>query len=135
MEALPTTDKPIVLRTDFSDDLAWETICGVISKPAAEMLSHVAFISDTRYQGAKVEQLISVSSSNRAFAFLFVVDTFSISHPEHPVLVLDLDSKRSFRVVPGQLSAVESNLSVANMDFEEFVANADEDGIFRGLDG
>jgi hypothetical protein len=28
---------------------------------------------------------------------------------------------------------IENNLSIANMDFEEFAENVDDDGIFRGF--
>ncbi|GAA2725940.1 MULTISPECIES: hypothetical protein [Streptomyces] len=34
---------------------------------------------------------------------------------------------------PGALWSIENNLSLSNMDFDEFVDAADEDGVFRDL--
>jgi hypothetical protein len=50
-------------------------------------------------------------------------------------LVVDLysDRGRKFRAVPSQVNGIQSNLSIANMDWEEFADNVDEDGIFRGF--
>jgi len=42
-------------------------------------------------------------------------------------------SGREFRAVPSQIQAIENNLSIANMDFEEFAESADESGVFRGF--
>ena len=39
----------------------------------------------------------------------------------------------TFRCVPSAVQAVENNLSIANMDFEEFAGAVDEDGVFRGF--
>ena len=36
MNQLPQTDHPLVLRTDYSDQAAWENICVEISKPVED---------------------------------------------------------------------------------------------------
>jgi hypothetical protein len=64
------------------------------------------------------------------------VDSFAIQQPGHPLLVLDLYEEsigNSFRALPGQVQGIENNLSIANMDFEEFSRAVDADGIFRGF--
>lgn len=52
-----------------------------------------------------------------------------------PLLILDLydGSGREFRAIPSQIQSIENNLSIANMDFEEFAESVDEDGVFRGF--
>jgi hypothetical protein len=47
--------------------------------------------------------------------------------------VIDLFDKpaRSFRAIPSAIQAVENNLSIWNMDFEDFTNAVDADGIFR----
>jgi hypothetical protein len=84
---------------------------------------------------ASVEKLVSSLQSNSSRAFVFFVDTTAITHPEHPVLVVDLTEAqtRSFRVVPSEAWGVENNLRLANMDFSEFAASAGDDGVFRGF--
>jgi hypothetical protein len=59
----------------------------------------------------------------------------TMTHPEHPVLVLDLFdlSSQAFRALPSAVQSIENNLSISNMDFEEFAGAVDEDGVFRGF--
>ncbi len=42
-------------------------------------------------------------------------------------------SGHEFRAIPSQIQGIENNLSIANMDFEEFAEAVDEDGVFRGF--
>ncbi|MFC5219718.1 DUF6924 domain-containing protein [Streptomyces coerulescens] len=37
------------------------------------------------------------------------------------------------RVIAEELWSIENNISLANMDWEEFVDAADDDGVFRGF--
>jgi hypothetical protein len=54
---------------------------------------------------------------------------------EHPILVLDLADElgRIFRVVPREVSSIDNNLSIANMDWSDFADNVDADGVFHGF--
>jgi len=36
-------------------------------------------------------------------------------------------------VQPSQVQRIENNLSISNIDLEEFAESVDEDGIFRGF--
>ncbi len=64
---------------------------------------------------------------------MFAADEITLSAPDHPALVIDLMERRDpFRCVTSELWAVDNNLNLANMDWEEF-ASAAEDGIFRGV--
>jgi hypothetical protein len=38
---------------------------------------------------------------------------------------------RSFRAVPHTIQEIENNLAIANMDWEDLVANLDGDGVLR----
>lgn len=38
-----------------------------------------------------------------------------------------------FRVILSEIQRIENNLSIANVDFEEFAGSVDQDGGFRGL--
>jgi hypothetical protein len=40
---------------------------------------------------------------------------------------------QTFRVVPTAVWAVENNLSLANLGWEDFVRHLDGDGVFRGF--
>jgi hypothetical protein len=54
---------------------------------------------------------------------------------EHPLLAVDLydEPGRAFRLPPRWYADVSANLSIANMDFQEFADAADESGTYRGL--
>ena len=135
MKPLPHTENSLVLRTDFSDSLAWSDICAEIQQPVGEFMAYVECVSDPEYEGLQPEQLVSASALGPYRGYVFVVDRTTLTHPEHPILVVDLniDPGRTFRVIPAEMWAVENNLSLANMDFDEFADAVDDDGIFRGF--
>ena len=126
----------LVLRTDFSDDAAWESICAAIEAPVGkdQFQADVTFLSNPAFDGLTVEAL-TMLVPKRPLGFMFIVDRTALTHPDHPILVLDLDHEygRTFRVIPSEMWAVENNLSLANMDFRDFADSVDQDGIFRGF--
>jgi hypothetical protein len=140
MKRLPRANNAIVLRTDFSDDAAWEAVCALLMQPSAEgFRAHVEFINDRDFEGVTPQSVLQLlpEGANREFmcTFIFLVDGVAVSTPEHPVLVVNLydEPGRSFRAVPSGASSIENNLSIANMDFDDFADAVDRDGIFRGF--
>jgi Domain of unknown function (DUF6924) len=125
-----------VIRTDFTDDLAWETISVALRVPWEEfdLVANVACVSDPRYDGLTVEQLTALAPQGPPY-FMFVADQIAHTHPEHPLLVVDLNREpgRAFRTILSEVVAIEANLSLSNMDFFEFAESVDPDGIFRGF--
>jgi len=58
----------------------------------------------------------------------------TLSHAERPILCIDPSAPQNIlRVVPSELWGIENNLSLANMDWEEFAGSVAADGIFRGF--
>jgi hypothetical protein len=95
-----------------------------------------------------VPRLLEIVPRNASHSFAFLADTVALTHPEQPLLVVNLydrveslaDQRRglrygtTFRVVPSEAWSVQNNLSIANMDWEEFADSTDDDGIFRGFE-
>ena len=135
MNKLPETENALVLRTDFSNDAAWDSIRTSIQKPVGDFRATVDFLSDPEFDGVTTERLLSLITEDSNHSFIFIVDRMTFSHREHPVLVVDLYAEpgRVFRVIPSEMWGVENNLSLANMDFYEFADSVDADGIFRGF--
>ena len=137
MKQIPETENPLVLRTDFSNQMTWEKICTQIQKPVGmfRFLANVEFLDDTEYAGLTKELVLERIPKNYNHTFIFIVDRTTISHPDHPLIVMDLydGSGHEFRAIPSQIQGIENNLSIANMDFEEFAEAVDEDGVFRGF--
>ena len=135
MKKLPSTDEALVLRTDFSDDIAWQLICESIRDPGGEFKAYVNFLNDRQYEGITPEQLLDIIPENYEHSFIFIVDQVAISNPENPILVIDLydEPGQAFRVIPSETWGIENNLSIANMDFSDFANAVEQDGVFRGF--
>ena len=135
MKQIPETENPLVLRTDFSNRAIWEAICKIIRGPIAGFHAYVEFVDEAEYAGLTKVQLLALIPDNYTHSFIIIADQTAISRPDHPLLIIDLyeRSGQEFRAIPSQIQAIENNLSIANMDFEEFAEAVDEDGVFRGF--
>ena len=136
MKKLPSTDNSLLLRTDFTDDLVWNSLCNVIHKPnELGFLAYFDCVSDSSYDGLSVERLTNIAIDNEKHSFICVADRITLTNLEQPILVIDCYDQpgRTFRVIPSEVWGVENNLSIANMDFEDFADNCDPDGVFRGI--
>jgi hypothetical protein len=135
---LPQTADTLVLRTDFSDDSAWDAVCDEIRRSECEgFIERYDCVSDRGWKDFPQERFLDFSAPPY---FFMVVDAETIRHPEHPLLAVDLNpysqtsrEKRMFRLVPAQATGFACNLNISNMDFDEFAESADYDGIFRGF--
>lgn len=129
MKPLPKTKDALVLRTDFSDQGAWKSICEAIREPQDEYEAFVECLDDKEFADLTKDQLIKRLPEGYPHTFLIVVDKQAVTHPEHPILVLDVfeDPGREFRAIPSQIAPVENNLSNGSLDFEDFAEAVDED--------
>jgi hypothetical protein len=136
MENRQETESTLVIRTDFSDDAAWEAICAAIREPDDEfgLAADVVCLSDPGYAGLTVEQ-VTESAPKGPLQFLLIVDRIALTHPEHPILVVDLNREpgRTFRTIPSEVAVIQANLTLANMDFFEYAEAVEPDGIHRGF--
>ncbi|MFD5915909.1 DUF6924 domain-containing protein [Kitasatospora sp. NPDC058201] len=62
-------------------------------------------------------------------------DTVALGSAELPLVVVDLwgGPGRFIRVVAAEFWGIENNLSIANMDFEDFARAVDQGGVLRGF--
>jgi hypothetical protein len=142
MIGLPKTHSVPVVRVDFTDDAVWAQLQDEILSPTEEGFgANVEFVEDRALAGLDEAALVSAMPklypSRYDHPAIFVVDSVTISFPDHPLLVVDLqeeDACAPFRSTPRQVQAIENNLSIANMDFDEFADAADRDGVFRGFE-
>src|SRR4051812_13955056 len=128
-------DDVLVVRTDFSDDRAWNAIRMAIREPSDVFVANVRFVDERPNAGLTTEQLVAHFHANTGPTFLFVADRTAMERPDHPLLVVDLfgERGRTFRAILAQIGAIENNLSIGNMDFEEFANAVDVSGVFRGF--
>lgn len=132
---IPTSENALLIRTDFSDQSAWRKLKTAASEPEDPFIFWMEVVDDRANSGATVEQLIAALPEDYPHRFLVVADGAAITQPDYPLLVVDLleERGRRFRAVAAQIASIDSNLSIGNMDFEEFAELADEGGVFRGI--
>lgn len=134
---LPDYDFSLVIRTDFTDDSAWERICRLLQEPQTTygFQASVECLSDRSCAGLQPQDVRSVLPADSQRPFVFLVDAEAMFQPDHAVLVVDLSEEpgRTFRVVPSEAWAVENNLRLANSDFAEFAEAVDDSGVYRGF--
>lgn len=134
---LPATPAALVLRTDFSDDAAWDAVCAASVAESPEGFSAaLSFVSDPVFASLTGEHVAALASESDR-SFLFLVDHVTLTDPETPLVAVDLHDEpgRWFRVTPGRIWGIENNLTLGNMYFRAFAEHADPDGVFRGFPG
>jgi len=112
MKPIPNTEHALVLRTDFSNQNAWDSICAAIRRPndAYHFIAYVDFMDDEGYSGINKEQLLTLITENYNHSFIIIIDETTISHPDHPLLIIDLiddGTGNEFRALPAQVQAIE----------------------------
>jgi uncharacterized protein DUF6924 len=128
----------LVLRTDFSDDAAWEAVQTAVASSSEYPCA--TFVSDPAYAGVDVQALIDADSraeEDDKVTYLFIADALTMAEGEHPLLAVDLweEPGRTFRVTPRWFADVSANLCIANLSFYDFADAADASGTYRGSQG
>ena len=112
MKPLPQVNETLLVRTDFSDEAAWQEICAgmcAIDPAMREVLDLYAsldesmaqalatkgvplphVVDDREYQAATTEALEELAAGVSQSPLMFIVDETAVSRPDHPILVVDL---------------------------------------------
>jgi hypothetical protein len=135
--SLPISENALLIRTDFSDKIAWDKLIAAAREPGDIFMFNMEVVDDRSNSGMTVEKLMAALPEDYPHSFIVVADNLAISQPNYPLLVVDLLEQpgRQFRSVAAAISQIDSNLSIANMGFEEFAGLVDDGGVFRGIEG
>jgi hypothetical protein len=128
----------LLVRTDFSDEVAWTALRTAVTTPSREgSPSGLEVVDDPAFDGAEVADLLAAGPAHDRVAVLFVADTTTLQHPELPVLAVRGSGapEESFRVPSAQVLEVADDLSLAGMGWAEFTDRVGDDGVFRGFSG
>ncbi|MFF2555530.1 DUF6924 domain-containing protein [Nocardia sp. NPDC058058] len=134
-------DESLFVRTDFTDDAAWRAIVEAVNKSyqpeGLELMYGLTVVDDPAFANVTIDGFEKLLTSQ---SYVYIVDEQAIRHPEHPILVVDHTGLGepgpglpTFRILPREVGLVEVNLTLANMDFEDFAYSVDADGVFRGF--
>jgi len=133
---LPPARATLLVRTDFTDQAAWDRLTEVVATPTDEdFLAVVEVLDDERFAGLAGTEAVARLSPDYRHPILILADAVTLGSTELPLLVVDLRDQpgRMLRIVATELWGIENNMSLANMYFYEFADNADGDGVFRGF--
>src|ERR1700722_11739939 len=142
---------PLLVRTDFTDDDAWDQVRDQAQREygADGFSADVEPVSDPGWGEATWEAVKAAApgTGEAGPSVLFIADSITFASSEHPILVVDLTDKflsvaefpeladrTPFRCIPSALWSVENNLTIANLDWEDFAGDVDGDGISRGFE-
>ncbi|MFJ8107169.1 DUF6924 domain-containing protein [Streptomyces sp. NPDC096132] len=146
----------LIIRTDHTDETAWREVAEEASRPWGEDGQYAAdllLVDDPAWAAATPEDVREAARRDKELSVVFVADGVTMRSPRRALLALDLleaedvenldpvyyqeliDSPppREFRTAPAGIHDIHANLSIGNMDFEEFaeVAADDPEGVYR----
>lgn len=141
-----------VVRTDFSDDEAWELVVYELTKPDDDGVeAHVTPVEDRALANVTGDVLGGAfDGQGMSYGYLVLADARSMAEAAAGVdltvdyvdlSISDLEDAelgesfpgRTFRCAARQFPSVEVNLSIANVKFAEVADNVAADGVFRGF--
>lgn len=124
-----------LLRTDQTRPERWDALLACIAAPSElGFQASVDPLTHSELEGLTEQDIRRVPRANNAERFVLVADATAQGDDEFPILVVDIsgEGKPSFRVTCKCLWAVQNNLSLGNMDWEDFSESTDPDGVYRG---
>jgi hypothetical protein len=136
MPSLPASANSLLVRTYFGSLDAWLSAeAAATAENADGFRAYVQVVDDPAWNEAGADQVRAAALAGEHASVLFVVDQ-TASDGEFPILVVDLgpEARAPFRCIARELWSVDNNLTLANMDWEEFARATDVNGIHRGFD-
>ncbi|WP_067895031.1 DUF6924 domain-containing protein [Nocardia vaccinii] len=145
MFVLPETAKAVLIRTDFSDQQAWEACRSAIDASAmaafdVSIEQDVEILDDPANRDITVEQLLALESlQDTDHTFVMLADRETMASSEHPILFLDLfEDQRgaTIRVASAQMGEAIGNVDNGNITIEDYAAaarRAGDSAVFRGF--
>lgn len=95
--------------------------------------ANLQLVENEHFDGASIEQ-IGAAARSTDHPVVFIADAVAIGREDKPILCINASApERMFRVGPSELWSVENNLSLANLDFDDYADAVATDGVFRGF--
>jgi hypothetical protein len=137
---------PLVVRTDFTDEDAWDRVIQEMRSPwVDDDPVYPYLISDPRLAGAPAEQVlrevcVALPQPGTPGA-VFIADGITMREPGHPLLAVttewdgqpfeddEEEFVTQFRLLPDAAVEISTNLDLGNMDFDDFAG----DGVYERM--
>ncbi|MFD4638290.1 DUF6924 domain-containing protein [Lentzea sp. NPDC058436] len=114
---LPETDFSPFLRTDFTDDEAWQALLDETGE------DWVTVVADPGHRGLSADELVALVPQGRRYPVLVVADDVTFGSTERSLLLIDVLQKpgRTFRVAIDEFQSVIGNLAIDNLCFDDYL--------------
>ncbi|MFJ3529443.1 MULTISPECIES: DUF6924 domain-containing protein [unclassified Streptomyces] len=146
----------LVIRTDFSDDEAWNAVVGELHRPwgpGGEFAATVRLVDTPAWSGATADEVLA-AVVDEDLIVVFLADRGTMKSPARALLALStvwedvsgLDpayyqeliespDPREFRALPAAVHGVHVDLALGNVDFAEYAgaASAEPDQVLRPI--
>jgi hypothetical protein len=145
---------PWVICTASVSPAHWQEVRSQIAEPQTDdqLLAWVQYVHDCRFFGKTIGDVIRMLPDDYPNSFCFIVDGQTFASDEHSIVVVSFlpewddnrgefnwqsprqildDQIKHFRAQPRAIQSIQNNLSLGNMDFEDFANHLDGDGIYR----
>lgn len=129
---------PVILAEPSFIEEAWDRLQAEIDTPSGDgFLATVNFVEEPELEGRNEPQLVAAFPRRYPeypHAAAVIADRTTFDSQDLPLLVVSLnprDRSTSFRIRARDLHAFENNISIGNMDFDEFAEHLDATGLFQ----
>ena len=133
---LPAGDSALLIRTEFSDSKTWQAIVDATTRENPDgFAANLTVVSNPAWASASAKDVLTAHASDKERVVAFVFDAAAVSDEKHSLLCINLASKkkvRTMRVLPSEVWSVENNLTLGNMEWNDF-ASALKEGVFEGF--
>ncbi|TWP37291.1 DUF6924 domain-containing protein [Leekyejoonella antrihumi] len=135
MPPLPIANSSLLVRADAGHDKEWmRLVSAVLTENDDGFRAYVEFVDDPDWYEYLPDQLRAALPHSSEPSILFSADEKTLTTEDFPIVVIDLvEHRSSFRSIASELWAIENNLNISNMDWEDFAKCVDSQGIFRGF--
>jgi hypothetical protein len=138
MPRLPESEIYLLVRTYFGDEAGWDALRAEIDEGSEEgFFANVQYVNDRQFEGFSSEALETAHPHRvSGWDVMYVADEQAITHPVHPLLLVRVGSTEDlpFRCRADALYEVDANLSLANLDWEDFRDQVDASGVYGGVE-
>jgi hypothetical protein len=124
---LPESDYSPLLRTDFTDDQAWQALLDEIGS------DWVTVMPDPGHRDLSVPELVALVPDGSRYPVLVIADHLTFTSAERSLLLIDVDEEpgRTFRAVPDAFQSAIANLAIQNQSFDDYLNRLDDSGVYR----
>jgi hypothetical protein len=138
MPSLPESDIYLLVRTYFGDDAGWDALKALIEEGSEEgFFANVQYVDDRQFDGFSSKALEDAHPHrDSGWDVMYVADEQAITRPVHPLLLVRMGNTAElpFRCRADALYEIDANLSLANLDWDDFRDQVDASGVYGGVE-